>query len=46
MELGAGLYMLCERRTGFEVLLVITLSPTLWYPEETLRVDEGNAAGA
>lgn len=30
MELEAWLYMVGERRRGFEVLLVITLSPILW----------------
>lgn len=45
MELEAWLYMLGKRRRGFEVLLVITLSPILWLPEETTGVDEENVVG-
>lgn len=45
MERGAGRYVVGELGRGFETLLVITLSPALWCPEENKDDDEENAGG-
>lgn len=42
-ERGAGQYEVGELGRGFETLLVITLSPALWCPEENNEDDEENA---
>lgn len=44
VEQGAGQYVGGEPGRGFD-LLVITLSPGLWCPEEYKEGDEENAGG-
>lgn len=45
VECGAGQYVVGETGRGFETLLVITLSPDLWCPEENKEGGEENAGG-
>lgn len=45
MEQGPGPYVVGELGRGFETLLVITLSPALWFPEENKDDVEENAGG-
>lgn len=45
VERGAEWYVVGELGRGFETLLVITLSPALWCPEENKEDEEENAGG-
>lgn len=45
MVQGVGQYVVGEIGRGFGTLLVITLSPALWFPEENKDDDEEENAG-